>query len=88
MMTVMITHEVDDVDHWLKSPKRDEFFRERGMDVHVRTFVDSAGSNLVGLIAEVPDLETLEAALKTEAAAEAMKHDGVRPDTIKMFVES
>jgi hypothetical protein len=26
MTTVMIFHEVDDVDHWLRSPKRQEFF--------------------------------------------------------------
>ena len=86
MKTVMITHEVDDVDHWLNSPKRDEFFNPRGMKV--RTFVNPEGSSLVGVIVEVPDMETLEAALQTEAAAEAMKHDGVRPDTITMFLES
>ncbi len=86
MPTVMITHEVDNVDHWLKSPKRDEFFRPRGMSV--RTFIDPRGSNQVGLIAEVPDMQTLEGALQTDAASEAMKYDGVRPDTIRMFVES
>jgi hypothetical protein len=86
MMTVVIFHEVDDVDHWLASPKRDEFFNPRGMTV--RTFVDPAGTNRVGLIAEVPDMDTLNEALQTEAAAEAMKHDGVRPDTIVMLVES
>jgi len=86
MMTVMIFHEVDDVDHWLASPKRDEFFNPRGMSV--RTFVDPTGTNQVGLIAEVPDMDTLNEALQTEAAAEAMKHDGVRPDTIVMLLES
>ncbi|MEY2455616.1 MAG: hypothetical protein QOK06_710, partial [Acidimicrobiaceae bacterium] len=25
MTTVMVFHEVDDVDHWLKSTKREEF---------------------------------------------------------------
>lgn len=86
MMTVLIFHEVDDVDHWLSSPKRDEFFNPHGMSV--RTFVDPQGSNRVGLIAEVPDMATLENALQTDAAAEAMKHDGVRPDTIVMLVAS
>ena len=38
MTTVMIFHEVDDVDHWLRSPKREEFFGPLGMTV--RTFVD------------------------------------------------
>lgn len=86
MITVMITHEVDDVDHWLSSPKRDEFFSARGMSA--RTFVNPEGSNLVGVIVETPDMEALEAAMETEEAAAAMKHDGVRPDTITMFLES
>lgn len=86
MKTLMIFHEVDDVKHWLGSSKRDEFFQAHG--IRVRTFVDPDGSNRVGVIAEVPDLETLQKALRTEEAAAAMKHDGVRPDTITMLVES
>ncbi len=86
MTTVMIFHEVDDVDHWLSSPKRDEFFGPYGMTLE--TFVDPAGSNRVGLLARVPDMKTLHEALQTEAAAEAMKHDGVRPETIVMLVQS
>jgi len=86
MTTVIIFHEVDDVDHWLSSPKRDEFFNPHGMTV--RTFVDPEGTNRVGLIAQVPDMDTLQKALQTDAAAEAMQHDGVRPDTIVMLVQS
>lgn len=85
MPTLLIFHEVDDVDHWLASPKREEFFGPLGMTA--RTFRDPAGSNRVGLIAEVPDMAAWEAALQTEAAAEAMKSDGVRPDTILTLVE-
>ena len=85
MPTLLIFHEVDDVDHWLASPKRDEFFGPLGMTV--RTFRDPAGSKRVGLIAEVPDIAAWEAALQTEAAAEAMKFDGVRPETILALVE-
>lgn len=84
MQTVMITHEVDEVDHWLRSPERAAFFEPRGMTV--RTFTDPGGSNRVGLILEVPDMATLEASLKTDEAAAAMRHDGVRPDTIQMLV--
>jgi hypothetical protein len=81
----VVFHEVDDVDHWLASPKREELFGPLG--ITARTFRDPAGSNRVGLIVEVPDLATWEAALKTEAAAEAMKYDGVRPQTIVGLVE-
>jgi hypothetical protein len=81
----MVFHEVDDVDHWLASPKREEFFGPLGMSV--RTFRDPDGSNRVGLILEVPDLESVQKALEAPEAAEAMKHDGVRPETMLMLVE-
>ena len=85
MPTLMIFHEVDDVAHWLASPKRMEFFGPLGMSA--RTFVDPEGSNRVGLIAEVPDMETFQKAMEMPGAAEAMQHDGVRPETIQVYVE-
>lgn len=86
MSTVMITHEVEDVDHWVSSPKRGELFPALG--VTHRTFVDPEASNLVGIVAEIPDLDAFQAWLTTAAAAEAMTHDGVRPDTIRMLIAS
>lgn len=85
METVMAVHEVEDVDHWLASPKRAEFFEAHGMSA--RAFRDPQGSNRVGVLIETPDMDTLEAALQGESAAAAMKHDGVRPETLQMFVE-
>ena len=85
METLLVFHEVNDVDHWLASPKREEFFGPLGMTV--RTFRDPEGSNRVGLMVEVPDIATWEKALESEAAAEAMKFDGVRPDTIVVLAE-
>jgi len=52
MGTVMIFHEVDDVDHWLTSPKREEVFGPLG--ITIRTFVDPDTPNRVGLLAEIP----------------------------------
>ena len=86
MTTLLVVHEVDDVDHWLRSPRREEVFGPLG--ITARTFVDPANANRVGLIAEVPDVETFQQFMQTEAAAQAMKYDGVRPDTIVMLVES
>jgi hypothetical protein len=83
--TLLVFHEVDDVDHWLASPKREEFFGPMGMTV--RTFRDMQGSNRVGLIVEVPDISAWEEALQSAEAAEAMKYDGVRPETIVGMVE-
>ena len=87
MTTVIAVHDVDDVAHWLSSTKRAEFFAAHGMKV--RTFVDPRGGNKVGVIIEnVPSLEALTEALQGADAAAAMKHDGVHPDTLEIFVAS
>ena len=86
MSTVTITHEVDDVDHWVSSPTRNELFPALGI-TH-RTFVDPAASNLVGIVAEIPDLDAFQEWLTTAAAAEAMTHDGVHPETIRLLISS
>ena len=86
MTTVMAFHEVDDLDHWLRSPKREEVFGPLG--ITVRTFVDPAKTNRVGLMAEVPDMDAFQKVMQSEAAAEAMKFDGVRPETLVILVES
>jgi hypothetical protein len=86
MTTLIAFHEVDDVDHWLRSPKREEVFGPLG--ITVRTFVDPEKSNRVGLIAEIPDMDAFRALMASEAAADAMKFDGVRPETLVLLVES
>ena len=86
METLVLFHEVDDVDHWLASPTREEYFGPLG--ITARTFRDPAGSYRVALIVETPDIATWEAALQGDAAEQAMKTDGVRPATIAAFVEA
>ena len=86
MATLLIFHEVDDVDHWLSSPRRQELFGPLGMTV--RTFVDPEKTNRVGLIVETPDLDTFQRMMESEAAADAMAFDGVLPDTVLVLVES
>lgn len=87
MTTVIAVHDVDDVAHWLSSPKRGAFFGARGMTV--RTFINPGGEKRVGLIIEnVPSLEALTEALQSADATEAMKFDGVHPDTVELFVAS
>jgi hypothetical protein len=54
-----------------------------------RTFVvDREKSNRVGLIVEVPNIAVFQQALGSEVAAEAMKSDGVRPETIVILTEA
>ena len=85
MATYVITHEVDDVDHWLSSPKREEVFGPMG--VTVRTFRDPEGSNRVGLVAEIPDMDAFQEFMQSDAAADAMKNDGVKPETLLILSE-
>jgi hypothetical protein len=54
----------------------------------MRTFVDPTDPHRVGLIIEGPGLDTLREFLTTDAAADAMKEDGVRPDTLVTLVGS
>jgi hypothetical protein len=85
MTTLLAFHEVDDVDHWLSSPKREEVFGPLG--ITVRTFRDPEGSNRVGLIAEIPDMAEWQELMQSEAGADAMKFDGVRPETLLILTE-
>lgn len=85
MATHVIFHEVDDVEHWLQSPKREEVFGPLG--ITIRTFRDPLGSNRVGLIAEIPDMDEFQEFMQTDAAAEAMKLDGVHPETLLVLDE-
>ena len=86
MTTLMIFHEVDNVDHWLHSPKRNELAGPLGATM--RTFVDPQKTNRVGILAEIPDMDAFQQFMASDAAAEAMKSDGVRPETVVMLVES
>lgn len=85
MATYLAFHEVDDVQHWLSSPKREEIMGPLG--ITARTFHDPEGSNRVGLIVEIPDMAAFQELMQSEAAAEAMKHDGVRPETLLVLSE-
>jgi hypothetical protein len=57
------------------------------MGITVRTFRDPDGSDHVALIAEIPDMDAFQEIMKSEAAADAMKHDGVRPETLRVLSE-
>ena len=43
------------------------------------TFVDPDNRTRVGLVMDVPDMDAVMAAMETQAAADAMEHDGVLP---------
>jgi hypothetical protein len=87
MPTVIAHHDVKDTDHWLASPKREEFFGPLGV-TNIRTFVDPQNPTRVGLLLDIPDMDAVMAAMQTPDAAAAMEHDGVLPETLVILVES
>jgi hypothetical protein len=87
MPTVFAYHDVKDRDHWLASPKREEFFGPLGV-TNIRTFVDPQNPVRVGVLMDVADMDAVTAAMDTAAAAEAMADDGVIPETLVMLVEA
>jgi hypothetical protein len=87
MPTIIGHHDVTDTDHWLASPRRVEFFGPLGI-TNIRTFVDPQNRNHVALMMDVADMDTLQAAMATPGAAEAMEHDGVLPETLVFLVEA
>ena len=87
MPTIFGYHDVKDTDHWLASPRREEFFGALGV-TNIRTFVDPENRTRVGVLLDVPDMAALTAAMETEGAAEAMAHDGVVPESLVILVEA
>jgi hypothetical protein len=85
MPKLLITHEVDDVAHWLASPKREEVFA--GVASGITTFVHPSEPNRVALSMEVSDMAAFEKVVSSEAGAAAMKYDGVRPQTLVVYTE-
>ena len=87
MPTVIAHHDVKDKDHWLASPKREEFFGPLGV-TNIRTFVDPQRPTRAAVLMDVPDLDKMMEAVRTQAGADAMDHDGVRPETLVVLLET
>ncbi len=87
MPTVIGHHDVKDTQHWLSSPRRQEFFGPLGV-TNIRTFIDPTNANRVAVLMDVPDMEALQAAMQTQDAADAMEHDGVLSESLVILVEA
>ena len=85
MRTVLVLHEVDDVDSWLASPTRREVFGPFG--ITTRAFVDPERPNRVGLVVETPSIELFQQAMASTGAAGAMRRGGVRVETVQVLIE-
>lgn len=86
MPTIVATHDVKDVDHWLSSPKRDEFFGPLGV-TNIRTFVNPTDRTHVSISMDVPDMDAMMAALQSDAGAAAIEYDGVLGETLVIYIQ-
>jgi hypothetical protein len=87
MPTLIGHHDVKDKEHWLASPKRDEFFAPLGV-TNIRTFVDPQNPTHVAVLMDVPDMEAFTGAMQSKEAADAMANDGVLAETLVILVET
>jgi len=87
MPSIIGHHDVKDTDHWLASPKREEFFGPLGV-TNIRTFVDPQNRTRVAVLMDVADMDALMGAMQSDGAAEAMAYDGVLPETLVILVEA
>ena len=86
MPTVIGHHDVKDTEHWLASPKREEFFGPLGVtNPDVRRPAEPGPRGSAHGRAQ---MDAVMAAMQTEAAAETMEHDGVLADTLVILVKA
>ena len=64
MPTVIGHHDVKDTQHWLASPKREEFFGPLGV-TNIRTFTDPQNPSHVAVLMDVADVDAFEAAMQS-----------------------
>jgi len=88
MPTVIVHHDIKkDTKHWLNSPKRKEIFGPLGVS-NIRTFVDPQKPSRVAVLMDIADMDRVMAFMQTQAAADAMEHDGVVPESLVFPTES
>ncbi len=85
MPKVLVTAEVEDLVRWEEGFRtRGELFRSFTVDALV-TFGTTEG-NEVAVCVDPDDLDTFMAGMESAATAEAMEADGVKRETVKVFI--
>ncbi len=83
MPRVIITAQVDDAANWEKGFRsHGDLFKEQTVSVVNFAATDD---NEVALVFECDDLDKYMELLESPATEEAMKFDGVKRDTVKIF---
>jgi hypothetical protein len=70
MPTIVAYHQIKDAKHWLSSSKREELFGPLGV-TNIRTFVDPQDPTRAAVMMDVPDMDAVMSAMKTEKARRA-----------------
>ena len=83
LIRVIVTHEVEDVDHWLKAKGRREIAAKMG--VTFRDFFDPLGSKRTGVICELESVDFLLRHINDAETLASMRCDGVRLETVKLL---
>jgi len=90
MTHIMITHSVDNADHWAAAwsgpDSRSNLFKDNGA-AHVHAFRSEDNPNLTGLVIAVEDMDALNTMLMSDEGKAAAAEDGVRTDTMVMMTE-
>ena len=91
MTHLVITHQVEDAEHWLAAwsgeESRHKLFKANGA-AHVHILQDPDNPNLTGLVIAVADMDALMAMLESEEGQAAAAADGVMPETMNMLVQA
>ncbi len=86
-MTLVIgTHEVENVAKWVSSPVRQSVFGSKG--IKVTTFTDPKGSNIVGLLFDVPNMDEFQSMMQSDDMKKAAEEDGVKFDTLQVLMQT
>ena len=85
MTMVIVTAEVENLESW------EEGYRSHGdlfksQNVASPTVFGNDGKGEVVVCQDVPDVEAHLANLRSDATAAAMENDGVKRDTVKIYV--
>ena len=85
MTRLVITAQVENVEDWERSFRtHGELFRSQPASSPY-TF-GQVGDNEVAVSAEVADVDAFLQSLQSPETAEAMGNDGIKKDTVKVFV--
>lgn len=85
MVKVIITAQVDDVAKWEQGFRtHNDMFKSIGVASPI--MIGTSDENEVALYEEVADLEAVQTNFESPETIAAMEKDGVRRDTVKIFV--